>query len=211
MNADGIGLVVLPHEKLYLDHLPSADRYFKSFMHRDVINFNVMTRCVFFALPSPSLPFLPFPSLPFFLSPPKLNLDPHTPHPAEPNSSSQPPSTGTSNSGKSKNKGSSSSSTTAPTSPPSSPSPRARTASCSRAWRRTGARRCLMLLISVRVSFFCCEEVLIEYVCACVRYDQHAEAAVCAQCVLLGASERAGAGVVGYVRSYPVLFSCCSS
>ena len=37
---------VLPHEKLYLDHLPNADRYYKSFMHRDVINFNVMTRCV---------------------------------------------------------------------------------------------------------------------------------------------------------------------
>ncbi|EMD39875.1 hypothetical protein CERSUDRAFT_112125 [Gelatoporia subvermispora B] len=38
---------VLPHEKLYLDHLPSADRYFKSFMHRDVINFCVMTRTEF--------------------------------------------------------------------------------------------------------------------------------------------------------------------
>lgn len=37
---------VLPHEKLYLDHLPNADRYYKSFMHRDVINFNVMTRYV---------------------------------------------------------------------------------------------------------------------------------------------------------------------
>jgi peptidylprolyl isomerase domain and WD repeat-containing protein 1 len=35
---------VLPHEKLYLDHLPSADRYYKSFMHRDTINFCVMTR-----------------------------------------------------------------------------------------------------------------------------------------------------------------------
>lgn len=38
---------VLPHEKLYLDHLPSADRYYKSFMHRDVINFVVMTRTEF--------------------------------------------------------------------------------------------------------------------------------------------------------------------
>ncbi|KAI8994143.1 hypothetical protein BD414DRAFT_274653 [Trametes punicea] len=38
---------VLPHEKLYLDHLPSADRYYKSFMHRDVINFCVMTRTEF--------------------------------------------------------------------------------------------------------------------------------------------------------------------
>ncbi len=38
-------LLVLPHEKLYLDRLPSADRYSKSFMHRDVINFVVMTRC----------------------------------------------------------------------------------------------------------------------------------------------------------------------
>ena len=37
--------VVLPHEKLYLEHLPSADRYYKSFMHRDVINFVVMTKC----------------------------------------------------------------------------------------------------------------------------------------------------------------------
>ncbi|KAI0771377.1 peptidyl-prolyl cis-trans isomerase [Irpex lacteus] len=38
---------VLPHEKLYLDRLPSADRYSKSFMHRDVINFVVMTRTEF--------------------------------------------------------------------------------------------------------------------------------------------------------------------
>jgi peptidylprolyl isomerase domain and WD repeat-containing protein 1 len=37
---------VLPHEKLYLEHLPAADRYFKSFMHRDVVNFSVMTKCV---------------------------------------------------------------------------------------------------------------------------------------------------------------------
>ena len=39
-------VLVLPHEKLYLDHLPSADRYYKSFMHRDVVNFAVMTKCV---------------------------------------------------------------------------------------------------------------------------------------------------------------------
>ncbi|KAI0695992.1 hypothetical protein BC835DRAFT_1272557 [Cytidiella melzeri] len=38
---------VLPHEKLYLDRLPSADRYWKSFMHRDVINFVVMTKTDF--------------------------------------------------------------------------------------------------------------------------------------------------------------------
>ena len=42
--------LVLPHEKLYLDHLPSADRYYKSFMHRDVINFNVITKFVLFTL-----------------------------------------------------------------------------------------------------------------------------------------------------------------
>ncbi|KAI0259831.1 hypothetical protein BC834DRAFT_1045054 [Gloeopeniophorella convolvens] len=38
---------VLPHERLYLDHLPNADRYHKSFMHRDVINFAVVTRTEF--------------------------------------------------------------------------------------------------------------------------------------------------------------------
>ena len=38
--------IVLPHERLFLDHLPCADRYHKSFMHRDVINFVVVTRCV---------------------------------------------------------------------------------------------------------------------------------------------------------------------
>lgn len=37
-------VLVLPHEKLYLEHLPCADRYYKSFMHRDVVNFNVFTR-----------------------------------------------------------------------------------------------------------------------------------------------------------------------
>lgn len=48
---------VLPHEKLYKDHLPSADRYYKSFMHRDVINFVVMTRCARANL-APIAPFL---------------------------------------------------------------------------------------------------------------------------------------------------------
>ncbi|THH20079.1 hypothetical protein EW146_g1181 [Bondarzewia mesenterica] len=38
---------VLPHERLFLDHLPSADRYYKSFMHRDVINFCVVTKTDF--------------------------------------------------------------------------------------------------------------------------------------------------------------------
>lgn len=38
---------VLPHERLFLDHLPSADRYYKSFMHRDVINYCVSTKTEF--------------------------------------------------------------------------------------------------------------------------------------------------------------------
>ncbi|KAN0123309.1 hypothetical protein V8E52_002641 [Russula decolorans] len=38
---------VLPHERLFLDHLPSADRYYKSFMHRDVVNFVAVTRTDF--------------------------------------------------------------------------------------------------------------------------------------------------------------------
>ncbi|KAF8645189.1 hypothetical protein AX16_008016 [Volvariella volvacea WC 439] len=38
---------VLPHEKLYLEHLPDADQYSKSFMHRDNINFCVVTRTEF--------------------------------------------------------------------------------------------------------------------------------------------------------------------
>ena len=38
--------LVLPHEKLYLEHLPAADRYFKSFMHRDAISFNIITKQV---------------------------------------------------------------------------------------------------------------------------------------------------------------------
>lgn len=35
---------VLPHERLYLEHLPNADQYYKSFMHRDTINFSVITK-----------------------------------------------------------------------------------------------------------------------------------------------------------------------
>ncbi|KAL4069951.1 hypothetical protein V8B97DRAFT_2104546 [Scleroderma yunnanense] len=38
---------VLPHEKLYLEHLPNADQYYKSFMHRDALNFCVMTKTEF--------------------------------------------------------------------------------------------------------------------------------------------------------------------
>ncbi|KAG8970277.1 hypothetical protein FRC05_000651 [Tulasnella sp. 425] len=35
---------VLPHERLFLDHLPSADRYSKSFMHRDALNFVTVSK-----------------------------------------------------------------------------------------------------------------------------------------------------------------------
>ncbi|KAK0487678.1 hypothetical protein IW261DRAFT_633981 [Armillaria novae-zelandiae] len=38
---------VLPHERLYLEHLPDAEQYYKSFMHRDVINFCVVTKTEF--------------------------------------------------------------------------------------------------------------------------------------------------------------------
>ncbi|CAG8566009.1 7922_t:CDS:2 [Acaulospora colombiana] len=38
---------VLPHEKTFLEHLPSADQYFKSFMHRDIVNFVTVTRTEF--------------------------------------------------------------------------------------------------------------------------------------------------------------------
>ncbi|KAJ7675792.1 hypothetical protein DFH06DRAFT_1266388 [Mycena polygramma] len=34
-------------ERLFLEHLPSADQYYKSFMHRDVINFCVVTKTDF--------------------------------------------------------------------------------------------------------------------------------------------------------------------
>ncbi|KAK4687727.1 peptidylprolyl isomerase domain and WD repeat-containing protein 1, partial [Tremellales sp. Uapishka_1] len=38
---------VLPHEKLYLEHIPDTDRYYKSFMHRDVLTFVTMTKTNF--------------------------------------------------------------------------------------------------------------------------------------------------------------------
>ncbi|KAG6909126.1 hypothetical protein DXG01_001878 [Tephrocybe rancida] len=38
---------VLLHERLYLDHLPDTDQYHKSFMHRDTINFCVVTKTDF--------------------------------------------------------------------------------------------------------------------------------------------------------------------
>lgn len=36
----------LPHERLYLDHLPDTDRYYKSFMHRDAVKHVVVTKWV---------------------------------------------------------------------------------------------------------------------------------------------------------------------
>lgn len=42
--------LVLPHERLYLEHLPNTEQYYKSFMHRDVINYSVMTKWVAQAL-----------------------------------------------------------------------------------------------------------------------------------------------------------------
>ncbi|CAK5270185.1 unnamed protein product [Mycena citricolor] len=52
LPADAEGTVkkkrkVLPHEKLYLDHLPDADQYYKSFMHRDTISFTFVTKTDF--------------------------------------------------------------------------------------------------------------------------------------------------------------------
>ncbi|KAH8825352.1 peptidyl-prolyl cis-trans isomerase [Flagelloscypha sp. PMI_526] len=38
---------VLPHEQLYLSHLPDTEQYYKSFMHRDTINFTVVTKTDF--------------------------------------------------------------------------------------------------------------------------------------------------------------------
>ncbi|BGP43579.1 Peptidyl-prolyl cis-trans isomerase cyp15 [Rhodotorula kratochvilovae] len=38
---------VLKHEKLYLDHLPAADRYYKSFMHRDTLAHVAVTKTNF--------------------------------------------------------------------------------------------------------------------------------------------------------------------
>ncbi len=40
---------VLPHERLYLDHLPDSDRYYKSFMHRESLNFVTVTKWVLHA------------------------------------------------------------------------------------------------------------------------------------------------------------------
>ncbi|OBZ72282.1 Peptidyl-prolyl cis-trans isomerase cyp15 [Grifola frondosa] len=51
VSSPGI-VAVLPHEKLYLDHLLSTDRYSKSFMHRDVVNFCVMTKTDFLLMTS---------------------------------------------------------------------------------------------------------------------------------------------------------------
>ncbi|KAL9711194.1 Peptidyl-prolyl cis-trans isomerase cyp15 [Leucoagaricus gongylophorus] len=39
--------LVLPHERLYLEHLPNTEQYYKSFMHRDVINYCTMTKTGF--------------------------------------------------------------------------------------------------------------------------------------------------------------------
>lgn len=38
--------IVLPHERIYLEHLPDTDRYYKSFMHRDTVNYVAVTRYV---------------------------------------------------------------------------------------------------------------------------------------------------------------------
>ncbi|KAJ3976946.1 peptidyl-prolyl cis-trans isomerase [Lentinula raphanica] len=49
-GADGVSKKkrkVLPHEKLYLEHLPNTEQYHKSFMHRDVINFSLVTKTDF--------------------------------------------------------------------------------------------------------------------------------------------------------------------
>jgi peptidylprolyl isomerase domain and WD repeat-containing protein 1 len=35
---------VLPHERLFLEHLPESDRYYRSFMHRDNVNFAAVTK-----------------------------------------------------------------------------------------------------------------------------------------------------------------------
>lgn len=38
---------ILPHERLYLDNLPKAESYERSYMHRDVISFCVVTNSDF--------------------------------------------------------------------------------------------------------------------------------------------------------------------
>lgn len=114
--------IVLPHEKLYLEHLPSANRYYKSFMHRDQINFVTMTKYVL----SPTSHFCAHPS-------------------SEQTSSSQHPSTVTSNSGKSKKSLSSSSSTTVHRSVRSSASVRIPRERCLRPSAKRVKAGCLML------------------------------------------------------------------
>jgi len=37
-------VAVLPHEKLFLEHLPESDRYYRSFMHRDNVNYVTVTK-----------------------------------------------------------------------------------------------------------------------------------------------------------------------
>lgn len=37
-------LLALAYEKLYLEHLPNADMYEKSYMHRDVLNQVAVTK-----------------------------------------------------------------------------------------------------------------------------------------------------------------------
>ena len=37
------------HEQTYLERLPSADMYERSYMHRDVLNFVAVTKYVFFS------------------------------------------------------------------------------------------------------------------------------------------------------------------
>ncbi|ORY22764.1 peptidyl-prolyl cis-trans isomerase [Naematelia encephala] len=39
--------LTLPHEKVYLENMPSGDRYAKSFMHRDIVNHVVVTKTSF--------------------------------------------------------------------------------------------------------------------------------------------------------------------
>ncbi|KAF8158121.1 peptidyl-prolyl cis-trans isomerase [Crassisporium funariophilum] len=38
---------VLPHERLYLEHVPNTNQYYKSFMHRDIVNFCTITKTDF--------------------------------------------------------------------------------------------------------------------------------------------------------------------
>lgn len=45
-----IHFLVLENEELYLKHLPSAECYEKSYMHRDIITHIVVSKFVFFEL-----------------------------------------------------------------------------------------------------------------------------------------------------------------